>query len=374
MTAMSLRGGDELLGSDRWLLAAAGALVSLSALAMISAAAGAHPTLPERHGLWIVIGLFAFAGVARSDYRRWLDVAWVAYGLSLLGLGAVLVAGAVRLGAARWLSVFGLSFQPSELAKLATVWLLARYLAGQAKPLPQPALWISLAVTATPALLIFLQPDLGSASIFGAIWLGMVWVAGLSRRAIGWLVGVVLALGPIGWHALKDYQRDRLFAFINPHADPLGAGFSIIQSTIAIGSGGLWGRGWRSGTQSQLHFVPERHSDFIFSVIGEEWGFLGCAAVAVLFGVLLSRIIHIGLRSGEPQGVLVAAGVFSWVGYQALLNMGMVMGLVPVVGVPLPLVSYGGSSMVALWVALGLLQSVRRSDPFSGSTSLRDSR
>ena len=150
--------------------------------------------------------------------------------------------------------------------------------------------------------------------------------------------------------------------FINPHADPLGAGYTIIQSTIAIGSGRVLGRGWFSGTQNQLSFLPERHSDFIFSVLGEEWGFLGCLAVAAFFAVLLLRAFQIALQTSAPQGRLLAAGIFSWIGYQAFINMGMVMGLLPVVGVPLPFLSYGGSSMVMLWIALGLLHSIRRTD------------
>jgi rod shape determining protein RodA len=347
---------------DRRLFIAAVALVLISGIAMASAAATLNPKLVLRHGTWIVIGILLSIGVARTDYRRWTDFAGLAYGVSLVTLALVLIAGAVRLGAARWLSIFGFSIQPSELAKLTTTWLLARYLAGQPTPLPGRIFWMSLVFVGPPVLLIFIQPDLGSASVFGAIWLAMVWVAGASRRVLVGLGGCLLAFAPLGWHALKGYQRDRLLAFINPHADPLGAGYTIIQSTIAIGSGRLWGRGWFAGTQNQLSFLPERHSDFIFSVIGEEWGFLGCLIVVVVFGVLLVRASHIALTTSDPQGQLLATGIFSWIAYQAFINMGMVMGLLPVVGVPLPLVSYGGSSMVTMWIALGLLQSVHRSN------------
>ena len=343
-----------------WLSAAG--LTLCSGVAMASAAATLNPALAVRHGLWILAGMVISCVVAGLNYRRWTDVAWIAYALSLLALILVLLAGAVRLGATRWLSIFGLSIQPSELAKLTTIWLLARSLAGQPTPLPSSVYWTSLAFAGPPALLILAQPDLGSASIFGAIWLGMVWIAGASRRSLVGLLGGGLALLPIGWHALKEYQQERLLAFLDPHADPLGAGFSIIQSTIAIGSGQLTGRGWFAGTQSQLNFLPERHSDFIFSVIGEEWGFLGSLAVVVLFGILLHRVFRIALSSGDPQGQLLASGVFCWLAYQAVVNMGMVMGLLPVVGVPLPLVSYGGTSMVTVWVALGLLQSLHRSN------------
>ena len=349
-------------GWDAGLLASGAALVLMSGVAMASAAAKVNPALAVRHDVWIAVGVLLSFGTARTNYRRWVDLAMLAYGLSLATLALVLAAGAVRLGATRWLSLFGLSVQPSEFAKLTTTWILARYLAGQPTPLPTRVVLTSLLLVAPAALLIFIQPDLGSATIFFAIWLGMAWVAGMSRRGLAAVAVAVLVLGPIGWHVLKDYQRDRLMAFIDPHADPLGAGYTIIQSTIAIGSGRVWGRGWFAGTQNQLSFLPERHSDFIFSVIGEEWGWLGCLAVVAAFGWLLLRILRIAMTASVPQGRLLATGLFSWIAYQALVNMGMVMGLLPVVGVPLPFISYGGSSMVMLWVALGLVQSVHRMD------------
>jgi len=345
---------------DLRLFASAAALTLIGAMAMASAGTTVHPTLAVRHAIWIGIGVAACVGIARTDAHRWMDLAAVAYGVSLALLGLVSVAGAMRLGATRWLSVSGLSLQPSEAAKLATTLLLARYLAGQPNPLPMRAVWISLALAGAPALLVFRQPDLGSATVFGAIWLGMAWVGGLSRRAVAGVAGGLLALVPLGWVLLRDYQRDRLLAFVNPHADPLGAGFSVIQSTIAIGAGQWWGRGWWAGTQTHLRFLPERHSDFIFSVIGEEWGFLGGVAVIGLLGVLLLRILRLALRVSTPEWRGVAVGIFCWVAYQAVINLGMVTGLLPVVGVPLPLVSYGGSSMVTLWIALGMLQSVHR--------------
>jgi len=342
------------------LLIGAAGLSLASGLVMASAASTLNPVLAVRHGVWIAIGLGTCWAVARTNARRWTELAWAAYGCSMLALAMVPVAGAMRLGATRWLSIFGLSIQPSELAKLTTTWLLAHYLSGQATPLSLRVLGGSCLIAGPPALLIFLQPDLGSATVLGAIWLGMVWVAGISRRALISLGGGVLGLIPLGWHVLKDYQRDRLLAFVNPHADPLGAGYTIIQSTIAIGSGRFWGRGWFAGTQNQLSFLPERHSDFIFSVIGEEWGFVGCLVMVALFGTLLVAVLRLALDTSEPQGRLFATGIFAWIAYQAFVNMGMVMGLLPVVGVPLPFVSSGGSSMVTLWVAMGLLASLRR--------------
>lgn len=356
------RAVGESSGTDRAILAAGLVLALLSGLALISATALTHTHLVQRHLFWIGLGLLIYWAVARTPYHRLADFAAVAYGVSLALLILVQVAGATRLGATRWLSVFGFSLQPSEVAKLATIWMLAYALADQPKPLPARAVGLSLAIVGLPALLIFIQPDLGSSTILLGIWFGVVWSAGLSRR---WLVGFAiggLALLPAAWHILRDYQKDRLLAFINPHADPLGAGYTIIQSIIAVGSGQLFGRGWHAGTQGQLNFLPERHSDFIFSVIAEEWGFLGSLVVVVAFGVLLGRALRIAQQARVPHGQLLAVGVFGWLAYQAIVNLGMVIGLLPVVGVPLPLVSYGGSAMVVSWAGLGLLQSIRRTD------------
>jgi len=345
-----------------WPLVGAGlGLVLISSLAMSSAASTVDPTLTFRHTIWILLGLATSLLLAHTSTYRWSQAALVVYGVSLILLVLVPLVGTMRLGATRWLSLFGLSLQPVELAKLATIWLLSHYLAGQPQPLRLRPFVISLGLASAPAGLVFLQPDLGSATVFGAIWWGLVWVAGAPRKFMSWLAGLGLALLPLGWHLLKDYQRDRLLVFVNPHVDPLGAGYTVIQSTIAIGSGQLWGRGWFAGTQNQLNFLPERHSDFLFSVIGEEWGFFGCLVVLATFAVLLLRMARIALDTAEPQGRLFAIGIVVWIAYQAFVNMGMVMGLLPVVGVPLPFLSYGGSSMVLLWSALGLLQSIRRS-------------
>ncbi|MBI4341381.1 MAG: rod shape-determining protein RodA [Candidatus Omnitrophica bacterium] len=347
-------------GWDGQLLAAAFGLVAASGLAMASAASSINPELAVRHWGWSVVGLLAGLAVSRSNYLRWIDAAAALYVVSLIALLLVHVIGPTRLGATRWLSVFGFSVQPSELAKLSTALLLARYLSDQPSPLSWRTIGVSWLLAALPAGLIFTQPDLGSASIVIAMWFGLVLVAGASRRTLTALLVGCAALAPVAWQGLKAYQRDRLLVFLDPQIDPLGAGYTIIQSVIAIGSGQLWGRGWFAGTQNQLSFLPERHSDFIFSVIGEEWGLLGCLAVLALFGWLFARLARIGLEATERCGRLLAAGVLSWMGYQAFVNMGMVMGVLPVVGVPLPLVSYGGSSMITLWLALGLVHNVHR--------------
>jgi len=331
----------------------------IGVVAMTSAAATLNPALAWRQAMWLGVGLAAGLLVSRVPYLRWIELAGLFYVASVGLLGFVLLGGAERLGATRWISVFGLSVQPVELAKLASVWWLARYLAGQARPLTGRALVTSFLGIAVPAGCVFLQPDLGSATVLVAIWFGMVWIAGITRRQLAVLAGLAAVLCPIAWHVLKPYQRDRLFAFLDPHADPLGTGYTIIQSQIAIGSGQWWGRGWFAGTQNHLNFLPERHSDFLFSVIGEEWGLLGCLVVVAGFGWLLTRMIRVAQDVSEPHGRLLAVGICAWLGYQALVNMAMVMGLVPVVGIPLPLISYGGTSMVAVWVALGVVQRVR---------------
>ena len=337
-----------------------GLLCVVSLVALRSASATLDPLLVTRQATWIGLGILAGFVLASSPYPRWISWGFFLYSGVLALLLVVLLAGTVKLGAARWVTIFGLSIQPAELAKLATACGLARYLANQPVPLPTRSLLVSCVVAAVPAAFVFLQPDLGSALVLGAIWFGMVWVAGLSIRHLRWMMAAMLVVLPIAWHGLKDYQRMRLVSFVNPHADPLGAGYAIIQSQIAIGSGKLLGRGWLAGTQSQLNFLPERHADFLYAVIGEEWGFIGAVIVVGLFGVFVWRATRIALRNSEPQGRLLAMGLVSWLAFQAVMNMGMVMRVVPVVGVPLPMVSYGGSAMLVMWMALGLLQSIHR--------------
>ena len=345
---------------DRALFIVTALLCLISLIALRSAAATLNPSLVGKQAMWIAIGIAASLLTASISYTRWVDASLLLY-LGIMGLlGLVELTGTVKLGAARWLTVFGFSLQPSELAKLATACCLARFLSDHASPLSLRAVAGSALVAGLPALLVFLEPDLGSASIIMVIWLGMAWVAGLRKRyVVAMIVAGLLAL-PTGWFLLKEYQRTRLLIFINPYADPLGAGYTIIQSQIAVGSGQWFGRGWMAGTQNQLNFLPERHADFLYSVIGEEWGFLGSMLVVVLFGCLLWRGIDIALRQTEQQGRLLAVGLVTWIAYQAVVNMGMVMGLIPVVGVPLPLISYGGSAMVTTWIAVGLLESVHR--------------
>ena len=348
---------------QRWdlpLAFAACALSLISVIALRSACATLNPALAGRQVLWIALGLLAGTLTAAVPYPRWMDLSAILYVGVILLLLVVELIGTVKLGAARWVTVFGVSLQPSELAKLSTACCVARYLSNQPSPLPLRSLMMSGLIVGVPAALVFVQPDLGSSSILLAVWIGTIWVAGVSRKHIVVVLASALIALPVGWHVLKEYQQARILVFLNPQTDPLGAGYTIIQSEIAIGSGQLVGRGWMAGTQNQLNFLPERHADFLYSVIGEEWGFLGSLAVICCFGILLWRGVHIALGNSDLQGRCLSAALLSWIGYQSVVNIGMVMGLLPVVGVPLPMVSYGGSAMVATWMAVGLLESVHR--------------
>jgi rod shape determining protein RodA len=213
---------------------------------------------------------------------------------------------------------------------------------------------------AVPALLIFLQPDLGSALILFPIFLAMIYYAGVRPLYLYSLFGLGAAAAPVFWHLLKDYQRTRLLVFINPNLDPLGAGYTIIQSKIAIGSGRFFGKGWLSGTQNQLNFLPERHTDFIFSVIGEEWGFVGSLMVAGLFLALIIRILNSISETTDNQSKLLLLGIATFFSVQVVINLAMTIGMVPVVGLPLPFISYGGSSMLTSCIMVGLFSSINR--------------
>ena len=319
--------------------------------------------LVMRQVWWVALGCLAFVAVARVDFHRWLEGAYAIYAVALVLLAAVLWVGRTTMGAARWIDIGAFSVQPSELAKLGTILTLARYLgdAGRSpRGLSWPQIIVALSISAVPALLVFREPDLGSATVFVVLALGVLWMAGMRPRQAIVLAAIAAAVSPLAWHLLKSYQRARLLVFMNPDMDPLGAGYTIIQSKIAIGSGGLAGKGWLAGTQNQLNFLPERHTDFIFSVLGEEWGFAGSVAVVALLAWLVWRGFEVARRRQDRFGRLMAGGVAVALGYQAAVNIGMVSGIFPVVGVPLPFLSYGGSSLVTTFMAVGLLETVRR--------------
>ncbi len=321
----------------------------------------------KRQILWVFLGLALFLIVSNLNYRRLWDWTYFLYSSALLFLFLVFVLGAVRLGAQRWLRIAWFNFQPSEFAKLIIVIFLSRYFSrksvtdisllshkfGLFRGLILPFLFIAI-----PMGLIVEQPDLGSAMMVFFLFIAFIYLTRLKPRYIFIFLLVIILSLPFLWHILRDYQKDRLLVFLNPNIDPLGAGYTVIQSKIAIGSGGLWGKGWLSGTQSQLHFLPESHTDFIFATFAEEWGLLGSAALLLLYYLLIRQGISIAQRTHDYFGKLLAYGISLMLGIQIFISIAMNLGIAPVVGLPLPLVSYGGSSVIVTFISLGILANI----------------
>ena len=332
-------------------------------LSIYSASFKAHQslddTLAARQLMWMGVAVLTVFLIVRWDYFRLVDFAWPLYFLSLLFLVGVLFMPA-RLGARRWIDLGGFNFQPSELAKLAVILVLARFFAAhRPEYLSKSRLMVPFLVVGVPFLLILKEPDLGTGLIMVPVFLAMLYLWGFNSRALLILIAAGLALSPVFFMFLKEYQRSRLLVFINPNLDPLGAGYTIIQSKIAIGSGGLLGKGFLGGTQNQLKFLPERHTDFIFGVIGEEGGFIASALVVFLFWLIIRRGFQICGQTPDKFGSQLACGISTMLGLQTVINLGMTMGLLPVVGVPLPLISYGGTSVVLTMLAIGLLINIK---------------
>jgi rod shape determining protein RodA len=349
------------LGNVHWGPAAAAVLLSLVGLATVhSASAELQVSYLPRQALWLGLGCLALAAAFVLDYRRLVDMAPALYGLGLALLVLVLVIGEERGGARSWLGFGSLGGQPSELAKLATALLLVRYLSR----VPNPHLGLGQIVTATlitavPMLLVALERDLGGAAMFLPITAGLLLVAGVRWRQVAVMaaLGLVIAAG-VWTFGLRDYQRSRVMSFLAPEQDPLGAGYQVRQSKIAVGSGQWTGRGYGQGTQSQLRFLPERHTDFIMAVLAEEWGFLGVVAVLALYSSYFLSAASIAARSRDRAGVLLVAGLLSLLAFHTVYNTAMVVGMVPITGIPLPFLSYGGSFMLLCFVATGLLLNV----------------
>ncbi len=317
-----------------------------------------------------LLGILLMILLAQGDYRKFFDVAYYVYGISVVFLILVLVMGRQALGATRWFSLAGFSFQPSEFSKLAVIFFLGRYFSQRRPRLSFDfstslhevwgGLILPLILTGVSMALIFKQPDLGTAILMMGIFLVMLYASGISLRIFGALVGILALLMPLAWAFLKPYQKDRLLVFLDPSHDPLGAGYTITQSKIAVGSGELLGKGWLSGTQNQLNFLPERHTDFIFSVIGEEWGLLGGVLLVYCYGVIIYCGFKIARHNKDPFGQLVAVGIVSILAMQVVVNIGMVMGLLPVVGITLPLISYGRTSFMVFAVLFGFLLNLSK--------------
>jgi rod shape determining protein RodA len=325
--------------------------------ALYSVAGGALEPWASRHVVRYCLGLGLLFAVAVSDLRWWLRFAYPLYFAVLFLLVLVPIVGVESGGAQRWIGFGEYSFQPSEIMKIALVIALARYYQW----LPPERVWRPDAVIpplimiGVPTLLALAQPDLGTAALFAIVGCGIMFLAGVSWvYFIGAVVGVIVVLPHI-WERLHDYQKERVLTLLDPERDPLGSGYHILQSKIAIGSGGLMGKGFMQGTQAQLNFLPEKHTDFIFTMFAEEMGFIGAAALLALYLLVLVFIAYMALRCRSVFARLIAAGMGLCLFTYVFINVAMVTGLVPVVGVPLPLVSYGGTSMLTMMVGLGFV-------------------
>lgn len=313
----------------------------------------------RRQAIFMALGLTLMLALATVDYGLLEPITGGIYGVVIAALVAVLIIGRVTHGAQRWIDLGFMLFQPSEFAKLALVIFLARYFSEHADDIKSGRVFVvSLAAALLPMLLIYFQPDLSTALLLGAIWLGMAIVAGVNLAYVGALAGVGMVAAPAIWYSLHDYQRLRVLAFLNPATDPQGTGYNVGQAMIAIGSGGWLGKGFASGTQSQLHFLRVRHTDFIFSVLAEELGFVGALVLFVLLGLLLWRLLRVAGVARDRFGELIAVGMAVYIFVQSATNIAMNMALIPATGIPLPFISFGNNALLSLLLGLGIVQSV----------------
>lgn len=342
---------------DAVLLVALLAVTGIGAL-MLYSAGGQDMDLLLRHGIRFAAALGVMLMLAQVHPDRYRDMAYILYGLGLLLLVAVLVVGTVGKGAQRWLDLGLFRFQPSEIMKLAVPILVAAFLSERTLPPSVGRLFIGLLMVAVPTLLIAKQPDLGTSLLIASSGMIVLFLSGISWRIIFVFMGLCAAALPVLWHVMHDYQRQRVLTLFNPESDPLGAGYHIIQSKIAIGSGGVMGLGWLQGKQSHLDFLPESSTDFIFAVIAEEFGLVGASLLLLSYFFVAGRGLYIASQAQSGFGRLLAGSISLVFLVYVFVNVGMVTGLLPVVGVPLPLISYGGTSMVTLFAGFGILMSI----------------
>ncbi|BBK39994.1 rod shape-determining protein RodA [Allostella vacuolata] len=344
-----------------WLLVLLLTAIAGVGFAMLySAAGGSFQPWAEKQMLRFAFGLTGMILVALVDLRVWLRLAYIIYALALALLLAVEIRGEIGMGAQRWIDFGFIQIQPSEIMKIALVLALARYFHSlDMEDIGRPLLLLlPTALVFAPAILVLKQPDLGTAIMLIAGGGVLFFIAGVRLWKFAAVLGVVIASIPIAWELLRDYQKKRVYTFLNPEADPLGAGYHIIQSKIALGSGGVFGKGFLLGSQSHLSFLPEKQTDFIFTMLAEEWGLVGGLTLIGLYALVILYGFLIALRSHNQFGRLLALGITSTLFLYAFINCGMVMGLIPVVGVPLALVSFGGTAMLTVLFGMGLVMGV----------------
>jgi rod shape determining protein RodA len=356
-TELSLR---EKLLQLNWEMVALISLISVIGFAMLfSAANGNFSPWASRQMARFGVGIVFMLVIAVIDIKSWLKVSYGLYAISFALLATVEVMGSVGMGAQRWLDLSVIQLQPSETMKIALVMALARYFhgleaddAGRLRYLILPLILIT-----APIALVLRQPDLGTAVVLGLIGVVMLWLAGTRVWQFMVFGGMTIAAVPISWQFLHGYQKQRVLTFLNPETDPLGAGYHIMQSKIALGSGGMFGKGFLSGTQSHLNFLPEKQTDFIFTMLAEEFGLVGGIGLIVLYALLMGYCVFIAFHCRSQFARLLAMGLVTNFFFYVFINIAMVMGLVPVVGVPLPLVSNGGTALLAVLISFGLVMS-----------------
>ncbi|MCM8783746.1 MAG: rod shape-determining protein RodA [Candidatus Omnitrophica bacterium] len=310
--------------------------------------------------MWAFIAILIFLFSYFWGYRRFLDISIPLYFVVLGLLLLVLAYGPIRSGAQRWLKLFGLNFQPAEFAKLAMILSVTRYFVSHKDEIKKTMVFIvALTMVILYILLIFLQPDLGSAVILIPIFISIAFICNVNKKNILVLFLLGLLFSPLSWHILKDYQKQRILVFVNPNVDPLGAGYTVIQSKIAIGSGKIFGKIWLKKT-TQFSFLPESHTDFIFASIGEKLGFLGTSLIILIYYLLLREILSIGIVTADLEGKAITVGIATMLFLHIFINIGMSLGILPVVGIPLPFISYGGSNLVLNMMALGIVASIEK--------------
>ena len=333
------------------------ALLLLLALVVV---ASASPERVPAQLLNMSAALLCMRFMAQVPPQRLMHLALPAYAVGILLLLAVALFGDVSKGARRWLNLGFMRVQPSELMKIAMPLMLAWYFQKHEALVRLRDYAVAALLLLVPVALIAKQPDLGTAILVLAAGFYVIFFAGLSSKIIAGLIAAALAAAPLAWNFLHDYQRARILTLIDPEKDPLGKGFHIIQSTIAIGSGGIFGKGWGQGTQAQLEFIPERHTDFIFAVMSEEFGLVGNVLLLLLYALLIARGLMIAANAPTAFTRLLAGSITLIFFTYAFVNMGMVSGILPVVGVPLPFISYGGTALVTLFLGVGILMSIHR--------------
>lgn len=339
-------------------------LTALLSFVILYSAGGQDMGVLTRQAGRVGLAFAIMAALAHVDPYQFKRYSTLLFGFGILLLLAVLVMGQIGKGAQRWLELGLFRFQPSEMIKITTPMMIAWYLAEHPLPPKPKQLLVAALLIILPTLLIAKQPDLGTALLVASAGAGVLFFAGLSWLFIGAIIAVLTALTPIIWHFMRGYQRDRVLTFLNPEADPLGRGYHIIQSKIAIGSGGVYGKGWLGSTQSELEFLPESSTDFIFAVFAEEFGLAGCLGLLVLYLLIISRCLYIATQAQDSYSRLLASSLAFTFFVYVFVNIGMVIGILPVVGVPLPLISYGGTSIVTLLAGFGIIMSIHTHQKF----------